>query len=84
MRDDGSEGMRTSFGKGGQELLDEERKDKSIQQALGPLVPDDPEVDGGEWEEEVTYQKIRKKKPFRRDDRSFPRQGRSGPIPKKR
>jgi hypothetical protein len=76
--------MRTSFGKGGQELLDEERKDESMEEALGPLVPDDPEDDGWEWGEEVTHQKIRKKKPFRRDDRSFAGKGRGGPIRKKR
>jgi len=51
---------------------------------LGPLVPDDPEDDGWEWGEEVTHQKIRKKKPFRRDDRSFAGKGRGGPIRKKR
>ena len=65
-------------------MLDEERKDESMEDALGPLVPDDPEVNGWEWEGEATYQRIRKKKSFQRADRSIPRKGRSGPIRKKR
>lgn len=65
-------------------MVGKDKEDESFEEFPDPLVPEDPEGESWEWEEEAKHQKIRKRRAPHREEGASSKRGPGGPFRKKR
>lgn len=65
-------------------MVGKDKKGEPFDEPSDPLVPQDPEDDGWEWEEEAKHQKIRRRKVLEREEGPPFKRRRGGPSRKKK